>query len=75
MQTYMFQLADVRKRLDDAIYHLREQQSLVLDIDCPRYHATLLMLLSNGLRVFCWLEDQHNGLLERIGEYLPLQRQ
>jgi hypothetical protein len=60
MQTRMSQLADVQKRLDDAIDQLREQQNLVPDIDCPRSHAALLMLLSNGLRVFCWLENQRN---------------
>jgi len=27
-----------------------------------------VMLLANGLRIYCWLEDQHNGLLEQIGE-------
>lgn len=72
MQTYIVQLTDVQMRLEDAIHHLREQQNLVLDIDCQQNHAALVMLLSNGLRIFCWLEDQNNGLLERIGEYLPL---
>jgi len=33
------------------------------------------MLLSNGLRVFCWLEDQRDGLKKQIGEFLPLPRQ
>lgn len=65
MQTYIAQLVDINKRLDDAIDHLREQQSLVPDIDCPRSHAALLMLLSNGLRVFCWLEGQRNGLRKK----------
>jgi hypothetical protein len=74
MQTDMSQLADINKRLEDAIHHLREQQALMPDIDCPRRHQALLMLLSNGLRVYCWLKAQHRGLKERIGEYLPLQR-
>jgi len=74
MQTYVSRLADINKRIEDAIHHLREQQALMPYIDCPRCHQALLMLLSNGLRVYCWLETQHRGLKERIGEYLPLQR-
>jgi hypothetical protein len=50
MQAYISQLADINKRLHDAINQLREQQRLVSDIDCPRRHQALLMLLSNGLR-------------------------
>jgi hypothetical protein len=74
MQTYVSRLADINKRLEDAIHNLREQQALMPDIDCPRCHQALLMLLSNGLRMYCWLGAQHRGLRERIGEYLPLQR-
>jgi hypothetical protein len=75
MQKYVARLADINERLQEATNHLREQQRLVADIDCPRNHEALLMLLSNGLRVFCWLEDQRNGLSERIGEYMPMCRQ
>jgi hypothetical protein len=75
MQEYQSELADVDTRLDDAVVHLREQQRLAPGIDCPQSRPALLMLLSNGLRVFCWLEDQRNGLLERIGEFLPLKRE
>ena len=62
MQAYISQWADINKRLHDAINQLREQQRLVLDIDCPRSRQALLMLLSNGLRVYCWLEDQRRRL-------------
>jgi hypothetical protein len=62
MQAYISQLADINKRLHDAINQLREQQRLVSDIDCPRRHQALLMLLSNGLRVYCWMQDQRRKL-------------
>ena len=75
MQALLSQLADVQKRLDDAVCHLREQRRLFTDIDCPQTRRALLMLLSNGLRIFCWLEDQRDGHLEQVGEYLPLPRQ
>ncbi len=48
MQSYISQLADINKRLQDAVNQLREQQKLVSDIDCPRRHQALLMLLSNA---------------------------
>jgi hypothetical protein len=75
MQTHLWQLADVETRLEDAVYQLRQQQSLVPNFDCAQSRQALALLLTNGLRVYCWLEDQHNGLLERIGEDHPLPRQ
>jgi hypothetical protein len=74
MNSQLAQLADVQSRLDEAILQLRLQQRLVAALDCPHNRATLVMLLTNGLRVFCWLEDQYNGLLELIGEERPLPR-
>jgi hypothetical protein len=62
MQAKNSQLADIKERLEDAIQHLRAQQSLIPKIDCPRSRQALLMLLSNGLRVYCWLEDQRRRL-------------
>ena len=62
MQAKYSQLADIKERLEDAIQHLRAQQSLIPEIDCPRSRQALLMLLSNGLRVYCWLEDQRRRL-------------
>jgi len=56
------ELADVDRRLDDAICHLREQQALMVNVDCPTVHGSFLMLLSNGLRLFRWLEDQRKSL-------------
>jgi len=74
MQSHFAQLVDVEARLCDAVRELRVQQSLVPAVDSLQSHAALTMLLANGLRVYCWLEDQHNGLLERIGEEYPLPR-
>jgi len=74
MQSHLAQLADVKTRLRDAVRELRMQQSLLPNIDYAESRAMLTMLLANGLRVYCWLEDQHNGLLERIGEDYPLPR-
>jgi hypothetical protein len=74
MQTHLAQLADVEARLQEAIRELRQQQSLVPDLDCAHHRAALVMLLASGLRIYCWLEDQHHGLLERIGEDHPLPR-
>jgi hypothetical protein len=62
MRAYNSRLADIKERLEEAIHHLRAQQSLVSDIDCPRCHQALLMLLSNGLRVYCWLDQQRRRL-------------
>jgi hypothetical protein len=62
MRAYNSRLADIKERLEDAIQNLRAQQSLVSDIDCPRCRQALLMLLSNGLRVYCWLEQQRRRL-------------
>jgi hypothetical protein len=62
MQAYNSQLDDINKRLYDATKQLREQQWLVPGIDCPRLHQALRMLLSNGLRVYCWMQDQRRKL-------------
>jgi hypothetical protein len=62
MQTYNSQLRDINERIEDAIQNLRVQQTLVPDTDCPRLHQVLLILLSNGLRVYCWLVHQRRGL-------------
>jgi hypothetical protein len=75
MQTHLWQLADVETRLRDAVRQLRQQQKLVVDLDCLQDRRSLALLLANGLRAYCWLEDQQNGLLERIGEDHPLPRQ
>ena len=66
-------LADINERLQEATDHLREQQSLVPDIDYPRSHQALLMLLSNGLRVYCWLQDQRRALHKNIGKSFPIR--
>ena len=62
MQAYNSQLADINKRLHDAVNQLRQQQWLVSRIDCPRWHEAFRMLLSHGLRVYCWMQDQRRKL-------------
>lgn len=71
MEKYFRQLADVNRRLSEAVGQLRAQQEIVPGIDCPRTHNALLTLLSNALRQFRRLEDQRNRLLKRIADYLP----
>lgn len=66
------QLTEAELRLDEALNHLREQQDLVGDADCHRTHTALVKLLSNRLRLYCYLEGQRNGLIEQLGENLPL---
>jgi hypothetical protein len=75
MNSHLSQLADIEDRIEDARHQLHEQQSLIAKIDNPQNHTTLIILLSNGLRVYCWLEDQKNALMRRVREYLPLPRQ
>ncbi len=74
MQTHLAQLADVEARLQQAIRDLRQQQGLVPELAGLHNHQALALLLANGLRAYGWLSDQHNGLLERIAEELPLPR-
>jgi hypothetical protein len=70
MHRHMAHLAEIRKRLSEVVLDLREQQSLMAELDCPQIHKALLKLLSNGLRVYYWLKDQDRRLLENIREYL-----
>ena len=74
MNSYLSRLVDVDARLADAVDQLREQLRLLPGIDDPQSHPALRLLLSNGLWVFCWLEDQRNALTERLGEYFPRAR-
>jgi hypothetical protein len=62
MEANNSQLADVNERLGEAIQNLRAQENLVNEIDCPRWRQPLLMLLSNGLRVYYWLVSQQRKL-------------
>jgi hypothetical protein len=54
-------LADINERVEEAIQHLGMQQSLASGIDCPRIHQALLLLLSNGLRIYFWLKRQRHN--------------
>jgi len=75
MQPHLSQWIDLQRRLADARHQLHEQQNLIDEIDCSQNHTALIMLLSNGLRVFCWLLKQKNALLSRMREYLPTTHQ
>ena len=74
MQTHLWQLADVEARLKDAVRQLRRQHALVPELDGLQQRKALVMLLAHGVRAYCWLEDQHTALLERMGEERPLPR-
>jgi glucose-6-phosphate-specific signal transduction histidine kinase len=53
MPTALNLLADIDRRLDDAIVQLREQQAIVAVIDCEREdQAVLVSLLSSVLEQF-----------------------
>jgi hypothetical protein len=66
MHRHMAHLAEVRKRLSEVVLNLREQQCLLPELDCPQIHKALLMLLSNGLRMYYWLKAQERGLRENL---------
>ena len=59
MQAYISQLADINKRLHDAINQLREQQKIVSDIDCPRWHEALPYAVVQ--RIACLLLDARSA--------------
>lgn len=65
MQTVLGQLADIDRRLEDAIFHLREQQAMVAVIDCGREdQAVLLSLLSSVLEQFYSLQNHRKAVLK-----------
>jgi len=65
-------LFDVEERLREVMLNLRDQQALASAID--RDDDLFASLLSTSLRTFAWIEDQRNGLIEAIGEHLPLSK-
>ncbi len=65
MQTIVRELADIDRRLDDAVVQLREQQALVALIDCEREgHGVLLSLLSSVLEQFYSLQSHRKAVLK-----------
>jgi hypothetical protein len=65
MQTVLGQLADIDRRLEDAIAQLREQQAMVALIDCEREdQAVLLSLLSSVLEQFYSLQSHRKAVLK-----------
>ena len=65
MQTVLGELADIDRRLDDAIEQLREQQAMVAIIDCEREdQAVLLSLLSSVLEQFYSLQNHRKAVLK-----------
>lgn len=74
MQTVLGELADIDRRLDDAIVQLREQQAMVAIIDCEREdQAVLLSLLSSVLEQFYNLQSHRKALL-KLDPARPLER-
>lgn len=64
MHTKSDQLADINRRLDDAVFQLREQQAIVAIIDCERDdQAVLLSLLSSVLVQFHSLQSHRRAIL------------
>jgi hypothetical protein len=64
MQTVSRELADIDRRLDDAIVQLREQQAMVAMIDCEKEDQTVLLsLLSSVLEQFYSLQNHRKAVL------------
>jgi len=64
MSTAQDELADIDRRLDDAIVQLRQQQAMVAMIDCERpNHGALLSLLSSDLEQFYRLQTHRKVIL------------
>jgi len=64
MSTAQDELADIDRRLDDAIVQLRQQQAMVAMIDCERpNHGALLSLLSSDLEQFYRLQTHRKAIL------------
>jgi hypothetical protein len=63
--TVLSALADIDRRLEDAIFQLREQQAMVALIDCDREdQAVLLSLLSSVLEQFYSLQNHRKAVLK-----------
>ena len=73
MQTELGELADIDRRLDDAIVQLREQQAMVAIIDCEREdQAVLLSLLSSVLEQFYSLQNHRKAAVLKLDASRPL---
>jgi hypothetical protein len=51
-------LTDAHERLQAARDELQQQRELAPELGCPMIQDSVIKLLSNGLRTFCWLEKQ-----------------
>jgi hypothetical protein len=56
------ELSVLENRLNQALEDLRAQQDAALQIDDLPARRAMLALLSNSLRIFCWLEAQRRAL-------------
>ena len=73
MQTELGELADIDRRLDDAIVQLREQQAMVAIIDCEREdQVVLLSLLSSVLEQFYSLQNHRKAAVLKLDACRPL---
>ncbi len=69
------QLADMDDRLTDAVHQLREQHSLITEVNCKRAnYQSFLALLSNALRQFGWLEKQRKELVKKLAPELSSKK-
>ena len=66
MQTKLRELADIDRRLDDAMVQLRQQQAMVALIDSEHDNkGVLLRLLSSVLEQFYSLQKHRKAVLKR----------
>lgn len=64
MHAALRDLADINRRLAEAMAHLRQQQDLIAGMDCEsRDREVSLRLLSNMLRQFRALEVERGALI------------
>jgi hypothetical protein len=64
-------LAEVDACTNEVMKDLREQQTIVPQIDNQRLHTPLLKMLSNALWILRRLEDQREAIIEHLAEFLP----
>jgi len=66
MQRKLRELADIDRRLDDAVVQLREQQAMVALIDSEHdNNGVLLSLLSSVLEQFYSLQNHRKAVLKQ----------
>jgi hypothetical protein len=59
-------LGCIEIRLGEARSHLRAQHAIVPTINSSGLNHALIKLLSNTLRVFCWLEGERKTAMKNV---------